>query len=383
MHKNKKHIKKSIDHIFSEGIPPSSEQIALYLTGELIDIEAQQLEAQIANDEFLEDGLEGLQESGAELNKVIHELNDEIAKRTGYKKSAPIVPFFQPNQTQIVLIAAGMLVLISMIVFINWYTGEKEPATTYISDAKTKITSNNKKITQPLSINTDRTRANIDRNYDTVISKDHIAVDSDKNVDQAIEEGDQIKTKKIAQPIQSAEPTTIIEEKKKKDNPKPKNENKTLATPLPANNSKAPAKENAIPSSFNGVPIADNRSLMSSKTNESKSSNTSSSDNVNERDKKVASPSKTKPSFPGGNDALYAYIKNNLQPAAAIGENGIVQIQYKVDKKGKIKDINVIQSVSENADKEAIRIIKSMPKWIPASENGVPIESTTSINVKF
>ena len=84
------------------------------------------------------------------------------------------------------------------------------------------------------------------------------------------------------------------------------------------------------------------------------------------------------PEFPGGVEAMMKYIYANIQyPKEAI-ENGIqgrVTVQFVVSKTGAIEDINVIGKLDPVCDKEAVRVIQGMPKWIPGKQNGkaVPV----------
>ncbi len=90
--------------------------------------------------------------------------------------------------------------------------------------------------------------------------------------------------------------------------------------------------------------------------------------------------------YPGGQDALIKFIGSNLQyPAIAAesGIQGIVYISFTVDVDGSIKDVKVMRGVDEELDKEAVRIIKAMPKWKPARQRGKAVPVTYMIPVKF
>jgi len=84
-----------------------------------------------------------------------------------------------------------------------------------------------------------------------------------------------------------------------------------------------------------------------------------------------AVPIERMPSFPGGQTALSQFLEDNMKypPAAeANGVQGTVQIGFFVEKDGTRRDIKVNKSVDPSLDKEAIRLVKSMPKWIPGKE---------------
>ena len=76
------------------------------------------------------------------------------------------------------------------------------------------------------------------------------------------------------------------------------------------------------------------------------------------------------PQFPGGERALLDFIKNNLQypeDAQENGKQGRVITSFTIEIDGSISDIAVIRGIYPSLDKEAIRLISTMPKWIPGS----------------
>lgn len=91
------------------------------------------------------------------------------------------------------------------------------------------------------------------------------------------------------------------------------------------------------------------------------------------------------PIFPGGDRGLWKYLGENVKYPAEAHKNGIegkVICQYVVDKDGSITEIEVVRSVDKNLDAEAIRVIKSMPKWTPGKQRGnvVRVKYTLPIN---
>ena len=82
------------------------------------------------------------------------------------------------------------------------------------------------------------------------------------------------------------------------------------------------------------------------------------------------------PRFPGGDAAMLKYINENLRyPQAAIEKEiqGRVIVKFVVNTDGTLSDINVIKPLDPQCDQEAIRIIQSMPRWIPGRHNGVAV----------
>ena len=92
------------------------------------------------------------------------------------------------------------------------------------------------------------------------------------------------------------------------------------------------------------------------------------------------------PSFPGGDREMMAYLSNNLKyPVIAQEQNiqGQVIIRFVVGKNGEVKDVTVMRSLDPSCDKEAIRVVKSMPKWIPGKQNGNPVLVYYTLPVRF
>ena len=92
------------------------------------------------------------------------------------------------------------------------------------------------------------------------------------------------------------------------------------------------------------------------------------------------------PEFPGGNGAVAEYVRENMKyPAIAKekGTQGRVIVQFVVNKKGKIVSPKVARSVDPDLDKEAIRLIKSMPDWILGTQGGKAVDVKYTLPVSF
>ena len=79
------------------------------------------------------------------------------------------------------------------------------------------------------------------------------------------------------------------------------------------------------------------------------------------------------PQFPGGETELVKFVKNNLKYTEEMRKDGVsgsITVKFTISKTGEINNIKVKKSLSLNLDNEAIRILKLMPKWRPAVENG-------------
>ena len=95
------------------------------------------------------------------------------------------------------------------------------------------------------------------------------------------------------------------------------------------------------------------------------------------------------PEFPGGQQALFKFLSENVKYPVIAQENGIqgrVICQFVVNKDGSIVDVEVVRSGGDpSLDKEAVRVIKSMPKWKPGKQRGktVRVKFTVPINFKL
>lgn len=93
------------------------------------------------------------------------------------------------------------------------------------------------------------------------------------------------------------------------------------------------------------------------------------------------------PEFPGGQDSLFSYIKTTVKYPAIAQEKGIqgkTRCQFTIEKDGSITEVEVIQtSGDESLDKEAVRVVKSMPKWNPGKQRGRPVRIKNTITIPF
>lgn len=92
------------------------------------------------------------------------------------------------------------------------------------------------------------------------------------------------------------------------------------------------------------------------------------------------------PSFPGGPSALMKYLSENTRYPVVAQENGVqgrVVVSFVVEKDGHITDVKVVRSVDPSLDKEAARVVKSMPSWIPGKQNGSAVRVKYNVPVSF
>ena len=92
------------------------------------------------------------------------------------------------------------------------------------------------------------------------------------------------------------------------------------------------------------------------------------------------------PSFPSGQAALMQWLSSNIKYPTIAAENGIqgrVNVQFVVEKDGSLSDVRVISPVDPSLDKEALRVVRSMPRWIPGKKNGSPVRVKYTVPVTF
>jgi len=92
------------------------------------------------------------------------------------------------------------------------------------------------------------------------------------------------------------------------------------------------------------------------------------------------------PEFPGGEEARTKFIFKNLKYPMIARETGIqgtVYITFVVSKTGQISNVAVLRGIGGGCDEEAVRVIQSMPSWIPGKQNGKAVPVQFSFPIKF
>ena len=88
------------------------------------------------------------------------------------------------------------------------------------------------------------------------------------------------------------------------------------------------------------------------------------------------------PQFPGGDGKLMEYLRANLQPTGSLVEGQVI-VRFVIDKDSTIKNVEVIRSLSEEADAEAVRVVSSMPNWIPGMNNNRHVSMNYTLPILF
>lgn len=92
------------------------------------------------------------------------------------------------------------------------------------------------------------------------------------------------------------------------------------------------------------------------------------------------------PSYPGGYNALMSYLNSNIKYPVVAQENGVqgrVVVGFVVERDGSITDVNILKSVDPSLDREAARVVRSMPRWTPGKQNGQAVRVKYNVPVTF
>ena len=92
------------------------------------------------------------------------------------------------------------------------------------------------------------------------------------------------------------------------------------------------------------------------------------------------------PQFPGGDAALMKFLSSHINYPPMAAENGVqgkVTLQFVIETDGRVGDVKVIRTVDKDLDREAIRVVKSLPKFTPGRQNGRPVRVWYTLPVNF
>ncbi len=92
------------------------------------------------------------------------------------------------------------------------------------------------------------------------------------------------------------------------------------------------------------------------------------------------------PTFPGGNEAITAYLSQNLQYPKAASDakiEGTVFVQFIIEKDGSVSNIKILRGIHPDCDAEVIRVVSEMPKWNPGKQRGQAVRVQFNLPVKF
>ena len=105
-----------------------------------------------------------------------------------------------------------------------------------------------------------------------------------------------------------------------------------------------------------------------------------------EEDAKIYSVVENDPQFPGGMDAMYKYLAQNIKyPQLARDNNvtGKVYVTFVVERDGSLTNVKVLRDIGAGCGQEAVRVVKSMPKWKPGKHRGKAVRVQYNLPVNF
>lgn len=92
------------------------------------------------------------------------------------------------------------------------------------------------------------------------------------------------------------------------------------------------------------------------------------------------------PEYPGGMEALYKFLTENItnpENCRADSIQGTVYVRFIVNKEGNVRDIEVLRSPHEDLSKEAIRVVGLMPRWTPGRQRGKTVDEYFNLPIRF
>ncbi|MBQ7062085.1 MAG: energy transducer TonB [Bacteroidales bacterium] len=105
-----------------------------------------------------------------------------------------------------------------------------------------------------------------------------------------------------------------------------------------------------------------------------------------EEDEEIYSFVEVQPSFPGGDNALYSYLRNNIKKPQAARDNGItgtVYVSFVVERDGSLSNVSVMRDIGGGCGGEAVRVVKSMPRWNPGKNRGKAVRTRYNLPIQF
>ncbi|MFN4079750.1 MAG: energy transducer TonB [Saprospiraceae bacterium] len=93
-----------------------------------------------------------------------------------------------------------------------------------------------------------------------------------------------------------------------------------------------------------------------------------------------------KPEYPGGEEALLAYVGQNINYPSIAREariEGMVVIRFVVDREGGVRDVEILKDIGGGCGSEAVRVVKTLGRWTPGEQNGKPVSVRYVLPIRF
>ena len=104
------------------------------------------------------------------------------------------------------------------------------------------------------------------------------------------------------------------------------------------------------------------------------------------KEKEIFTVVEEQPRYPGGAQERIKFLQNNIKypvEARELGIQGRVFLTFVVEVDGSITDVRVLRGIGGGCDMEAVRVVKSMPRWIPGKQRGIPVRVQFNLPIKF
>lgn len=377
------------------------ETFIKYIKGELGPIEKQNANRHLVHCEFCREALNGLtgMDDSARAPLAVKEVNKRIRKRISAKNSKSKNNFKWIAAVFAIVIFLGSLAWIVKIQYFdnsNLSYNESETSSQLSENDKA---SNSKDVGKGESMNS----GNVNLLKSEVIEPEQNDKESEDlseaenqdqklhNEDGNIDNPENAIVEELNEPPKKNEEKDITPKTEKNDN------NITLS-----DKKQNPPKKEAGKNSVDESKVSEKHQMASSKAINVEENDGEKTEEVatvppeNEKVKKPASSNSPKalpaylieenPVFPGGERALQNYLKNNLtypQKEKQEGISGTVILEMIINEKGNVTNVQVVKGIDPELDKEALRVVKSMPDWKPGKNRGKVLPVIMNLPVTF
>ena len=92
------------------------------------------------------------------------------------------------------------------------------------------------------------------------------------------------------------------------------------------------------------------------------------------------------PEFPGGDKALVRFLASSVNYPVMAQENGVqgtVTVSFVIERDGSVSDVSILRSIDPSLDKEALRVVKTLPRWKPGKQRGKPVRVSYRVPIAF
>lgn len=374
-----------------------------YISATLSDVEKNQAQNHLEDCELCSDALEGLQllTDPDKLDSIVTEINENVQNRhveiiqTKKLKSQKRLYYFAA--------AASILILIGVFSYFRfyWQTTNSEIATLTekapieetveinvtsdnleneeiveekFNESKSTVVSSNKneKKEIPIANNDDQLLDEMDRDIEIAMEKTDLTENQKGIAEQTIEK------------VIKAEPTFMA------DNEEPS----LYIEGEDAVNSKGMVMDEVVSYEdqiVSEMQMSPQSPQLSKKSRQNSSMETSSNniinpDSLSDSTLTYFSIVENFPEFPGGSEAMLKYLQENVSypdSAKLLGIQGTIFVSFVVKKSGKVDNAKVIRGIGGGCDEVALKVVESMPSWIPGKQRGKPVSVKLALPIEF